>query len=396
MTQNGGQGHGPGQQYGGGWGGGPQWGYPPPAAPQPGVIPLRPLELGEVLGGAFATIRGHWKQLAGVMLAVLAIVLPVMGLAVGIAVASVFEHFEPVFDPPFGEDPASEDVVPLVVAAAVLFVALLVVGVFGTAVLAALCPTVLKEAVTGRPTTFRTVWRASVRRAPAVAGATLLAGLIAGAPMIAALGVGIPVTIAAAVSADGDAPAAIVLIPLLILAALPVTVWLSTRFGLASAVVVLEGLGPVAALRRSTALVRGAWWRIFGITLLGGMIAGAIGWAMQLPFNLVGTFALVPAMAGLPDDGGPTAGLIAGLGFAFLLVMFGGAAGQMFQIGFTQLVGSLLYVDQRIRREGLAEAILADLATGPAPAPGSAPAPGPAATAGPAASPESGEADGGR
>ncbi|WP_218783246.1 hypothetical protein, partial [Streptomyces sp. BR123] len=359
-----------------GWGGAPQWGYPVPTAPQPGVIPLRPLDLGEILGGAFATMRAHWKQLAGVMLAVMAIVLPAMGLAVGIGVASVFEHFEPVFDPPFGEEPPADDVAPLLVAGGVLFVVLMALGLFGMAVVTALCPAVLKEAVTGRPTTFRTMWRAAVRRTPAVAGAVLLAGLIAGLPMLAALAVGIAVVVASAAADSG--PAVLGLIPVLMLAALPVTLWLTTRFGLASAVVVLEDAGPVTALRRSAALVRGAWWRIFGITLLGGLIAGAIGWVMQLPFNFVGTFALLPAMTAMPEDGGgPSGGVITAMVFALFLVFFGAAAGQMFQIGFTQLVSSLLYVDQRMRREGLAEAILAELAVAPfaTPSPAQPPAP---------------------
>ncbi|NXY98633.1 hypothetical protein HYE82_30500 [Streptomyces sp. BR123] len=334
------------------------------------------MDLGEILGGAFATMRAHWKQLAGVMLAVMAIVLPAMGLAVGIGVASVFEHFEPVFDPPFGEEPPADDVAPLLVAGGVLFVVLMALGLFGMAVVTALCPAVLKEAVTGRPTTFRTMWRAAVRRTPAVAGAVLLAGLIAGLPMLAALAVGIAVVVASAAADSG--PAVLGLIPVLMLAALPVTLWLTTRFGLASAVVVLEDAGPVTALRRSAALVRGAWWRIFGITLLGGLIAGAIGWVMQLPFNFVGTFALLPAMTAMPEDGGgPSGGVITAMVFALFLVFFGAAAGQMFQIGFTQLVSSLLYVDQRMRREGLAEAILAELAVAPfaTPSPAQPPAP---------------------
>ncbi|MFD7630123.1 hypothetical protein ACFV7Q_29560 [Streptomyces sp. NPDC059851] len=391
MTQNSGQGQGqgqggpgagpgyPGQGQYGGWGGAPQWGYPVPTAPQPGVIPLRPLALGEILSGAFGTISRHGKQLAGVMLAVMAIVLLVMGLAVGIAVASVFDHFEPVFNPPFGEDPAPEHLGPLLVAGGVLFVVLLLVGLFGVAVLAALCPALLKEAVTGRPTTFRALWRASVRRTPAVTGAMILAGLIAGLPVLAALAVGIAVVAASAT--DDGGPALLGLVPALALAALPVTVWLTTRFGLSSAVVVLEGVGPVTALRRSAALVRGDWWRIFGISLLGGLIAGAIGWVMQMPFNFISTFALVPAMAELPEAGGPSTGTFVALGVAVFFMFLGGTAGQMFQIGFSQLVSSLLYVDQRIRREGLAEAILADLAADPTAA---APTAGPTA-AGPAA-----------
>ncbi|MGW0900667.1 hypothetical protein ACWD0G_27475, partial [Streptomyces goshikiensis] len=230
MTQNTGWGPAGGQGPGGpgaGWGGAPQWGAWEPQAPQPGVIPLRPLNLAEILGGTFATIRRHWKQLVGVMLAVQAITLPVMALAVAIAVASVFSHFEPVFDPPFGADPTAEDVVPLIVAGAVLLVVLGVIGVLATAVLASLCPAVLREAVMGRPTTFRAMWRAAVRRAPAVAGATLLSILIAGAPVFAVLAVWIPLLIAT-VSED-NAPLLVGLLPVLLLVAGPVAVWLGIR-----------------------------------------------------------------------------------------------------------------------------------------------------------------------
>ncbi|MER8093707.1 hypothetical protein [Streptomyces goshikiensis] len=372
MTQNTGWGPAGGQGPGGpgaGWGGAPQWGAWQPQAPQPGVIPLRPLNLADMLSGTFETMRRHWKPLAGVLLAVLAITLPVMALAVVIAVASVFSHFEPVFDPPFGEDPTPEHVVPLLVAGGVLFVVLCVIGVLATAVMASLCPAVLREAVMGRPITFRTMWRAAFRRAPAVAGATLLSGLIAGAPMLAVMAVWIPLLIATA--SEHNAPLLINLLPMFLLAAAPLTVWLTVRFSLAPAAVVMEGARPVTALRRSAALVRGDWWRIFGVTLAAGMVAGAVSWVIQLPFQMVGLMGMIPVMAGVENGSDATpAGLIASLGFAVAAMAVGGVAGQTFQIAFTQLSTGMLYVDQRIRREGLADAILAEVGTdAPAAAP---------------------------
>ncbi|MGW2984259.1 hypothetical protein [Streptomyces goshikiensis] len=376
MTQNTGWGPAGGQGPGGpgaGWGGAPQWGAWQPQSPQPGVIPLRPLNLAEILSGTFATMRRHWKQLVGVMLAVLAIALPVMALAVVIAVASVFSHFEPVFDPPFGEDPTPEHVVPLLVAGGVLFVVLCVIGVLATAVMTSLCPAVLREAVMGRPTTFRTMWRAAFRRAPAVAGATLLSGLIAGAPMLAALAVWIPLLIATA--SEHTAPMLVNLLPMFLLTAAPLAVWLTVRFSLAPAAVVMEGARPVTALRRSVALVRGDWWRILGVTLAAGMVAGAVSWVIQLPFQIVGLMGMIPLMVGVENGSDATpAGLITSLGFAVAAMAVGGVAGQTFQIAFTQLSTGMLYVDQRIRREGLADAILAEVG---APAPATAPtAPG--------------------
>ncbi|MFF0218048.1 hypothetical protein [Streptomyces vinaceus] len=363
--------------HGGGWGGAPQWGGPPPA-PQPGVIPLRPLALGDVITGSFATVRAHWKTLAGVVLAVQAVVLPLMALVVGIAVASVHQHFDPVFDPPFGEDPSAEHVVPLVVAGAVVFVLLMVIGVLGVSVIAALCPAVLREAVMGRPTTFRALWRTSLRRAPAVAGTLFLGGLIAGSPVILVLALWLPLVFSAD-SEEGRVALAGIL-PLLVLAAAPLAVWLGIRFGLAPAVVVLEGAGPVTGLRRSAALVRGDWWRICGYTLVAGMLAGAIAYAIQIPFNLIGTFAMMPVLQGMSEHGTPSAGAVAAAVFAVVLLMLGGSAGQVFQIGFSHLASAVLYVDQRMRREGLAEAILADLAAPASAAP-------PTAATDPAAAP---------
>lgn len=55
-----------------GWGGGPQrqgWAGPPPAA-KPGVIPLRPLSLGEILDGSVSALRAHWRTALGFSLAV--------------------------------------------------------------------------------------------------------------------------------------------------------------------------------------------------------------------------------------------------------------------------------------------------------------------------------------
>ncbi len=60
-------GYGPPGGYGGGWGGG--WGGPPPAA-KPGVIPLRPLGVGEILDGAVSTMRTYWRTVLGISLTV--------------------------------------------------------------------------------------------------------------------------------------------------------------------------------------------------------------------------------------------------------------------------------------------------------------------------------------
>lgn len=377
MTQNAGWGS-TGAPGWGGPGGAPQWGgWAPPPPPQPGVIPLRPLGLGDMVSASFATLGRHWKQLVGVMLAVQGICLLVMALLAGIAGAAVYDHIEPVFDPPYGQTPSAEHLTPFLVAAVTLFVLLLAVGLLGMAMLTALCPAILREAVRGRPTTFRAMWRTALRRTPAVLGALALTGLIAGAPVLVALAVWIPLMIAST-SGDDPSPGALLLLPVFMLLALPVTVWLGTRLSLAPAAAVMEEAGPVTALRRSAALVKGQWWRIFGISLVGSMIGMSIAYMIQIPFQFIGMFGMLPLMAEGSGGAAPSAGMVIGLVFAFLCVLVGGGVSQMFQIGYTQLFNNLLYLDQRIRRENLASAILAETA---AATPGTGPAATPTPTA---------------
>lgn len=220
-----------------------------------------------------------------------------------------------------------------------------------------------------------------------VLGALVLTGLIAGAPVLAAMAVWIPVMVVS-VSGDDPSPAALVLLPVLLLPTIAVSVWLGTRLSLAPAVAVMEKATPVTALRRSAALVKGDWWRIFGITLVGSMIAMSIAYMIQMPFQLVGTFGMIPLMAEAgegAEGAGPSTGMIVALVFGILCLMVGGGVSQMFQIGYTQLFSNLLYVDQRIRRENLAQALLAELAAqaptaGPVPTPSEPPAEPPADT----------------
>ncbi|MFE5723357.1 hypothetical protein [Streptomyces erythrochromogenes] len=356
----------------------PQWGggWVPPAAPKPGVIPLQPLSLGDILGGAFASFRRYWKPLVGMMLAVQGIAILLVTLAVGIGVAVVFDRFSTVFDLPPGESAADEDVMALILAFVPAAVLLLLTVMVGAALISALGPAVIQEAVLGRHTTFGAVWRRCWSRLPSVLGTVLLAGLIAGAPMLLVYAIGIPLVI---MSADGSGPPAGLFVLILgVLACLPVSVWLATRLSLAPAAAVCEGLGTVAALRRSSALVKDGWWRVFGITMLGYFVAMAVGYAIQMPFTFVGMAAFLPSVIDAGEPGGDPSMAIAGLGVYLLCIVVGGLVSGLFQFGFPPLVLALLYVDLRMRKENFAETLIAaTLPTATATA-------GPAAPTGPA------------
>ena len=101
-------------------------------------------------------------------------------------------------------------------------------------------------------------YRFALGRLGAVVGATAAAELAILGIEIAVIGITIGVFI--------------VFPPLIILGlivALGMPIYLIVRWLFIWPVVLLEGLGPIGALARSSELVQGNWWRIFGIMVVG-------------------------------------------------------------------------------------------------------------------------------
>jgi hypothetical protein len=115
-------------------------------------------------------------------------------------------------------------------------------------------------------------------------------------------------------------------------------------FRMAGPAVVLEREGPAQALARSWRLVRGSFWRVLGITVLAGLIVLLTAGVLQIPFGLLA------AMAGggnslLPSTGGNVASI--------LISAVGGVVAGAVARPISAGVAVLLYVDLRMRREGL-------------------------------------------
>lgn len=370
---------------GAGWGGGPlpYGGGPPPGwngwsrprGPKPGVIPLSPLDLGEILGGAFTTLGRYWKPLLGIAAAVYGTAFAVSGGALALAYAAAGDHLSAVVDTPGRATPAWDDVRPLIVAFAGVWIVVVVALLLATALIQACCPVIVQEAVLGRPVRAATTLGRALSRTPAVLGAVFLSGLIMFVPLLLFI-TGVVATTVTIVATGGWGPAGW-LIPLGFVGSVvcgPLAIWLWVLFSLAPAAVVIESRGPVDALRRSAALVRGSWWRICGISLLAFVIASIAGMVLQQVLNLVGGF---PARFAGPDQFSyePTVGeiFVAVSGY-LVLAMAGQLVSQMFSTTFPQLVLNLLYIDQRIRKEDLAPALISAATAGTA-APTAPPAP---------------------
>ncbi|MEU8831392.1 hypothetical protein [Streptomyces sp900116325] len=331
--------------------------------PKPGVIPLRPLGLGDILGGAFSTMGRYWKQLFGVGAAVYGGALVVVGAAVAIAYSAVSDPLHRVMELSSEESPRSEDIVPLAIALGAVWLVAVLVLMTATAMMYATVPAVLQDAVLGRPTTFGIIWRRAWARVPAVIGTVLLTSLVAVIPIVLMMVAFIAMTIAF-ITLDGSGSGVAIAVGVLgALATAPLAIWLWVKFSLAPAAAVFEGQRPVAALRRSSQLVRGDWWRIFGISLLAILMAAVASYIIQLPFSILGMFPGVIGMESLGSDPNATAVVVAMSGY-LVATLLGQLVSQLVSATFPQLVTGLLYVDRRIRNENLGP-VLAEAAAVP-------------------------------
>lgn len=306
-----------------------QW----PAAPRgwqpplkPGVIPLRPLGLGDILGGAFATMRTR----AALMLGVTAVVVVITQL---LTFAGTFpllvELSESVVPDPYTSPYGATYVSPgdvLRLAGLTMLVALigLVLAMASRVFLAGFFTVVVGTAVLGQRPSFREVMRRVRPRLLPLFGLTLIYLLV----LVAAGGV-VGVFMAAS-----PAFGVLVLLGMVVLAA-----WLGILFLLATPALVLEGVGVRRAFGRSRDLVHGAWWRIFGITLLTGLMVGFAAFVIALPFEAMG--------------GGFAASVTPLTTNYLVLSTIGAVIASTVTEPFAAAVTALLYTDQRIRRERL-------------------------------------------
>ena len=294
---------------------------------QPGVVPLRPLSLGDVFGGALQTMRRNPSATVGTGFLVLAVLL-VPSFLGSLAVLRVGAL-------------ASEDRYLLSTMVSVLFLAL------ASAALTGMIVHVVGEAVLGDRAGLGDTWRAVRGRLPALLGVLVLMSLVLA--LLAVLAVVGALLLAWALSSAGEV-AAVVAAVLAMLVLLLVVAWVGIRLSLAPAAVVLERAGPWRGLRRSWLLTTGGQgWRVVGITVLAGILTGIFSSTVQFPVSLV-----TGLLVGLDPlgDAALTSPVVIGVDHLVQLVV------NAFVVPFTAGVTALLYLDQRIRREGLDGALV--------------------------------------
>lgn len=289
---------------------------PMPLSPKPGVIPLRPLTLGDIWEGAVATIRGNPTATIGLSLIVTLIAAIPSVLAVALLSRVSF-------------DGGIESDARGVIVQAGGYVLDSLAGI----VLAGMLVFVLSEAVLGRRCSIGAAWQGVRSRIlPLIGLALILAALTA---VVGGLLVGLIVLLANTL--DGAVVVAIAIPLALAVGAAVVFFW--TRWSLAAPAVVLERAGPIAALKRSWTLSRSQFWRILGISLLTRIVVGMVSGLATTP------------VAFLAIGVGGTVGLTVTTIWSAIV---GGVLAP-----FSANVTGLLYIDERIRKEALDVTLMA-------------------------------------
>jgi hypothetical protein len=311
------------------------WGWGPQPEVKPGVVPLRPLGVGEILDGAISAMRAHARPMLGLSAVVVtvsqlvafgALVLLLQDLSSASAALDETSSFDEVLDV-FADAAAVAGVSVLLDWVAVIF-------------LTGMLTVVVSRAVLGQRATVGDAW-ASLR--PRL-GRLVLVSLLTTAIV---LGVGVvpwlPGLALAAAGADAGVTAAL-LVPGAVASAV-LMVWLYVSLALATPALVLEKQTVRGALGRSRRLVRGSWWRVLGILLLAALLTMIIASIIATPFQLVGGGG-----DAFFSPGGGTAEPSTG---ALFVATLGQIIGSTLTYPFGAAVTVLLYVDLRMRREGL-------------------------------------------
>ncbi|MEE2568291.1 hypothetical protein V1638_02615 [Pseudarthrobacter sp. J64] len=328
-------------------------GYRPPlyvAPPKPGTVPLRPLMFGEVLDGAFQAIRRNPKAMLGASFLAQALTAIVVAVFTALSATSAFSIEDQLgsVDGP-GIDGSAAGLL-LGLAGGSIVVVLL--GLFISAVLQGAMVVPVARSVLNRRTTFGQMWSLSRAHAWAL---VRLAAVYLGAVV---LGLGLMLLLSYLVVQAMDGPGALLVLPLWLVAFLA-AVWIGVKVMVAPAAIVVEQIGAFAGIRRSWTLTTFHWWRLLGISLVVAILVSVIAQIVTFPVGMLS--GMVTGVA-LPHSD-PTQVAVAAVVTAVLLAVVTAAVGAV-GYAYQTSVMALLYLDLRMRREGLDITLHRQLETG--------------------------------
>lgn len=316
--------------------------YAPP--PRRGLIPLHPLSFGQLLGAAFGVIR--WNPRATVLPALLVSVVQ-SGLTLLLLGLFAFSAVDRI------QRASSSDrdavIAGTIAGGSLGTLFLLAVTVFGSALLQGVLVTVVARGVLGERPPVGRAFRAGSRRILPLVGFAALLGVL----QLVAVVVLVLLVVGVASAGTVGVVLAVVLGVIGGLGLLVAYAFLAVKLAAVPSIIVLERSGIFASIGRSWELMRGAFWRSFGLILLVTVMVSAAAQIVTVPFSVIGGAAgglLFPNAgqggAGLSDSVVPL--LLTSLPGTVVAAVVAGI-GQVAQVSAVVLV----YLDRRMRREGL-------------------------------------------
>ncbi|WP_366181094.1 hypothetical protein ABXS69_02880 [Actinomyces timonensis] len=325
-----------------GMAGDPHWGAQGfLVAPKPGIIPLRPLGIGDIISGAFESMRANPRAMFLPALLTMAVV----GAINAVATYSFGDLRLPIIpDPGTGEALTPEEAWARLPSLLLGQLGSLILTFLATTVLSGLLIMTVSRSVLGRVVSASEVWSRVKGRMWALIGQSVLIGLISVGAVVVLGGAALLVVYGIIKDVGPSLPPALSL--LIILTAFAVAIlaialsWVFlVRFTCAPSALILEDIGIIESLKRSWRLSRGSSWRVLGALLLAALIAGTASSLLGLPISLLTSTNVLVGASALP--------LMAALQ-AFLTDLV-----QAIVLPFSAAVSALIYIDLRMRGEGL-------------------------------------------
>ena len=296
---------------------------------KPGIVPLRPLSVGEVLDGSFSTIRKHPRIVFG-FAAVLSVIAELIRLGVGLALNNVPATFGSTSFSTTSTDNGTDNLNSVGAGLTGSLVSL-VVNALCVALLAGVVTGVVGKAVIGQQADGREIIRSVRKRWFGLLVVSILAEILPWTPLVLIvlgllLGLVSPGLGVAGAVLGGIA--GVVLCGLL---------W--GRLAVAVPIFILERRGPAASIARSWRLVRGAFWRTWGLRALVTLIVSIASSILSVPLIAV----MLPSA--LKGHAPSTVSLV-------LLVILSAIVWMVTQPLIAASL-TLIYIDRRMRAEGL-------------------------------------------
>lgn len=326
----------------------PSFGAAPPAGhsgwtppPKPGLIPLRPLEFGTILGASFQVLRRNPRPTFGV-----ALLIQAGAFLVSLLLGGAFAFF--VTSRIFSATAEDESTIVAGTVGLGIVTALVTVFLFllGSALLQGIIVVEVARGTVGEKLPLRKLFGFARGRIWALVG---WAAIVGGAMLVAlAVVAGLIALLVVFLGMVG----AVLGVLFGILAGLGLVVlgvWLGTKLSLVPSALVLEKISLRRAVGRSWHLTKDHFWRVFGIQLLVSMILSFASSIVTVPLTLV--FSILLSLVN-PNNADSTTALVWAIIAYIAQVLITVVIGSITAIVVTA-TSSLLYLDLRMRKEGL-------------------------------------------